>query len=79
MLNDTDAIDDFLMLNSENSLLRVYHRNNRQIERLEEQNTNILPDLLLTDQQQKMCLQDGQNNLQAFTNNLSTEKTPEKE
>ena len=49
MLNDTDAIDDFLMLNSENSLLRVYHRNNRQIERIEEQNTNILPDLLQTE------------------------------
>lgn len=79
ILDDTNNIDNFLMLNSDNSLLRMYYRNHQEIERLEEQNSDILPDLLLTDQQQKMCLQDGQKNLQAFTNNLSTEKTPEKE
>ena len=79
ILDDTNNIDNFLMLNSDNSLLRMYYRNHQEIERLEEQNSDILPDLLLTDQQQKMYLQDGQNNLQAFTNNLSTEKTPEKE
>ena len=51
--SDIDNIDNFSMLNSENSLLRVYYRNNREVERTQEQNTNILPDLLQTDHIEK--------------------------
>ena len=54
------AVDDMEMLNSHNALLRMHYRNNEQIERLEEQNSDILPDLLLTDQQQK-ALTAGEN------------------
>ena len=42
---ETDAIDGFSMLNSENSLLRFYYRNNREIDKTEEGSAGILPDL----------------------------------
>ena len=62
MLDDTEAIDNFSMLNSDNSLLRVYHRNNRRLERLEEGTEAGLPDLLLTDQTQKALTEDKDDN-----------------
>jgi len=53
ILQDTENIDDVEMLNSANSILRIYHRNNRQQERLQEGNADILPDLLLPASDQK--------------------------
>ncbi len=43
---DITELDDFTMLNSSNSLLRVFYRNNRETERIQQGNTDILPNLL---------------------------------
>lgn len=79
ILDDTNNIDNFLMLNSDNSLLRMYYRNHQQIERLEEQNSDILPDLLQIEQTKNLSLQDGLNNLQPFSHNLLEKGSSEKE
>lgn len=57
---DCTAIDNIDMLNSTNSLLRAYYRNNRQEERIEEGSSNILPDLLALPKAPNLSITDGQ-------------------
>ena len=47
ILADTADIDNMTMLNSDNSLLRVYYRNNEQVEHIQEGSGEALPDLRL--------------------------------
>lgn len=56
---DINSFDNFDMINSENSLLRAYYRNNQNFERLEVGNADTLPDLL-TDNNQNLSLPDAQ-------------------
>lgn len=79
ILDDSNNLDNFLMLNSDNSLLRMYYRNHQQIERLEEQNSDVLPDLLQIEQTKNLSLQDGLNNFQPFSHNLLEKGSSEKE
>ena len=58
-MSDIQAIDNFEMLNSANSLLRLYYRNNQEVERIEEGTLEVLPDLLALETAQK-SLPDGQ-------------------
>jgi hypothetical protein len=76
---NTRNLDDFLMLNSDNALLRLHYRNNEEIEHIQAQNENILPDLLLSDNA-KMSLPERQAELltdhEQFTKTGKTQKTP---
>ena len=45
IIADINSFDDFSMLNSDNSLLRVYYRNNREVQRIEAGSSEKLPDL----------------------------------
>lgn len=68
ILTDTTEIDNFSMLQSDNSLLRVYYRNNEQIERIQEGSGEALPDLRLpgTDQKQLAKSDDTPESLELF-------------
>ena len=59
IFQDINSFDNFDMVNSDNSLLRAYYRNNQNFERLEVGNADTLPDLL-TDNNKNLSLPDAQ-------------------
>ena len=63
ILEDIAGFDDFTMLNSDNSLLRVYYRNNKQIEHIQEGSGEALPDLRLPGTPGNLSLTDIQSKL----------------
>ena len=73
----TRNIDDFEMLNSKNALLRLHYRNHEEIEHIQAQNENILPDLLTSDGS-KMSLQDAQAELIPNKEQLAITGKPKK-
>lgn len=70
IIADINSFDDFSMLNSENSLLRVYYRNNREIQRIETGSCEKLPDLSPL----QLSVSDAQNNIEL---KAATIKAPE--
>ena len=70
IIADINSFDDLSMLNSENSLLRVYYRNNREIQRIEAGSSEKLPDLSPL----QLSVSDVQNNIEL---KAATIKAPE--
>lgn len=53
ILENSRNLDEFDMMNSKNALLRLHYRNHEQIEHLEENNSDTLPNLLLSNHLEK--------------------------
>ena len=74
IIEDSNNFDNLSMLNSENSLLKVYYRNNQEIQRIEEGSQAALPDL----QAAKMSLSDTQDNIVLIPDTITSPEGIEK-
>lgn len=74
IIEDSNNFDNLSMLNSENSLLKVYYRNNQEIQRIEEGSQAALPDL----QAAKMSLPDTQDNIVLIPDTITSPEGIEK-
>lgn len=68
ILEDTRKFDDLSMVNSDNSLLRVYFRNNQEIQRIEEGSQAILPDLSSPEK----SITGGQNQIEQLSTTINS-------
>ena len=68
IIEDSNNFDNLSMLNSENSLLKVYYRNNQEIQRIEEGSQAILPDLSSPEK----SITGGQNQIEQLSDTISS-------